>query len=466
MSLTHQLHEGLSNLVYHFTAYQNIIKILEEDRLVASSAMANVADGGSQNRNKHFYVSFQRSRSAKIGYAGNTGGSGSCIEFDGQALNAKYKGTAIDYWGRGKDPHVNGLGKSGVMSSNELEDRLVVDTPIIPHIRRYIKSIHVTVWENGSKETYEKLERYCKRLAIPIYFYATSDDFRLGRKEKAVPLDSIEVNTPEGYGSYDPDARPVENALDNMRLVTTFMVYRDPGNKELLEKTFTDPRFAKSWDEAAISQLSYRYLTKGYDGYDEYYIKELKNLLYAEVSNFRTSKNPYLITFSQLLSKELRRYKANNVIEWVDKKLAHMDAAEKAKKDAEDEAHFTEYIGIWIKERANEYDDISRDKVEGMFYPEVFQEEMEKYVRTKAGRAAIQEFVTDKWWSAEMMDLLTLLGKVMDRNMVQHFLAKHDMRPITKYDKSNSRTTGRYIHLTEATLGRYVSNFLQKILGS
>lgn len=458
--------EGLSNLVYHFTNIQNILKIIEQDKLIASGAMANVADGGSQNRNKHFYISFQRTRSAQIGYAGNTGGGGSCIEFDGQALNSKYKGTAIDYWQRGKDPKVNGLGKSGVMSSNELEDRLVLDTPYVPNARRYIKSIHVTVHTEGSgREYYDKIDKYCKRLDIPVYFYATSEDFRNGFKQRAVPLEQIEIEEPE-YKHADRDVNNVKEAVFDVKGVIPFFVYKDQSNIELLKKILPNPEFEELYDKFTMSNLEHRYLNKRNGEYDQYSIKELKQRLYTDVSNFRTTKNPLLLEFSRILSKEIRRYGANSVIDWVDKKLEKLDALENAQRKQDEERKYTDIIAIWQKERQNEYEDITRDMAQDYIYRDDFGTGLSKYIRTEKGIAEVKDFAENGYSDKEMKDILLLLKKHLTPDMIQHFLATHDMRGITEHDKEMSRRSGRYIHLKESALAKYIKVFLREELGS
>lgn len=457
--------EGLSSLVYHFTGIQNILKILEQDKLIASGAMANVADGGSQNRNKHFYVSFQRSRSAQIGYAGNTGGGGCCIEFDGQALNSKYKGTAIDYWQRGKDPKVNGLGKSGVMSSNELEDRLVLDTPYVPNARRYIKSIHVTVRENQGREYYDKLDKYCKRLDIPVYFYATDEDFRNGFKQRAVPLEQIEIKEPDyKHGEYVQD--DLSDAIFNLKGVVPFFVYKDQNNIELLKKILPNPEFEDLYDKFTMSNLDYHYLSKRNGEYDQHYIKELKQRLYTDVSNFRTTKNPLLLEFSRILSKELRRYGANSVIEWVDKKLEKLDASENAQRKEDEEKKFTDIIAIWQKERQYEYEDITRDMAQDYIYRDDFETGLSKYIRTKQGVAEVKDFAENGYPDKEMKDILLLLKKHLTPDMIQHYLDTLDMRGITQHDKEMSSRNGRYIHLKESVLVKYIKTFLREELGS
>ena len=458
------LFEGLSNLVYHFTSVHNILKIIEQDKLIASGAMANSADGGSQNRDKHFYISFQRSRSAKIGYAGNTGGSGACIEFDGQALNSKYKGTAIDYWQRGKDPKVNNMGKSGVMSSNELEDRLVLDTPYVPNIRRYIKRVHVTVQKDGmGQEYYKKLNKYCNQLNIPVYFYSTSEDFRLGFKHNALPLEQIEINEPE-YERLERNEDNLSDAIFNLKIVIPFFVYKEPKNVEVLKNVLPNPEFEELYNQNTMGNLEYRYLTKRNGEYNQHSVDELKKMLYSEVFNFRTSKNPLLLEFSRILSKELRRYNANGVVEWVNKKLEAISANERTKQKEDEEKNFTDIIAIWQKAREYEYDDISRDLAQDYIYKDDLVTGLSKYIRTNQGVIEIKDFAENGYSDKEMKDILTLLKKYLKPDMIQHFLAIHDMRGITQHDKEMSRQNGRYRHLKESFLARYIKNFIHKQL--
>lgn len=148
------LNERLSSKVYHFTSYEVLKNIIETDSMFLQNSCSDKREGRS---NRIFYLSLSRIKSTRQGYA-LCGNLPVRIELDGNKLNQRYKGKAIDYFmgkintgdyqdGEGYDDLSGNRLDSDVF---EYEDRLFSDKPIIDHIMNYIIRIDVVFTKNTS----------------------------------------------------------------------------------------------------------------------------------------------------------------------------------------------------------------------------------------------------------------------------------------------------------------------------
>lgn len=180
------LQERLSSVLYHFTSVNNLLSIIKEDRFILSTSYSGSSDdwGGK----KKFFISFTRQRNGKIGYSRTNMVR---ISFNGDLLNQRFSGKAIDYWGdsMGKQ-HYFRKRKEGELidrfqSDTESEDRLFYDDPVIDNISKYITRVDI-FWNpdrkwcssNNALVMLQELFKYNDiKTKLNIYIYDNEDEF-------------------------------------------------------------------------------------------------------------------------------------------------------------------------------------------------------------------------------------------------------------------------------------------------
>jgi hypothetical protein len=145
------LQERLSGILYHFTSVNNLLSIVKGDRFILSTSYSGSSDdwGGK----KKFFISFTRQRNGNLGYSKTKMVR---ISFNGDLLNQRFSGKAIDYWGdsMGKQ-HYFRKRKEGELidrfqADTESEDRLFYDDPVIDNISKYITRVDI-FWDPNRK---------------------------------------------------------------------------------------------------------------------------------------------------------------------------------------------------------------------------------------------------------------------------------------------------------------------------
>lgn len=204
------LTEGVSPIVYHFTTIPLMQKIASSDSFIFSdlndslsskkkykidSRMNTIGD-----KKYRYYLCLSRTPSSMMGYAlmrwlGTSNDWSNAlvrIELDGNTLNARFKGRAVDYFGGDDESEYSNiagykLAKKGEMRkiipnnnvqkffinptpeniklginpkvltrvrASEFEDRIFSDTQVHKHIDRYIKRIDILATENTLNNPY------------------------------------------------------------------------------------------------------------------------------------------------------------------------------------------------------------------------------------------------------------------------------------------------------------------------
>lgn len=199
----YKLKEGLSSIIYHFTAVPTIYDILKNGNIELTIS-TNTAD--AYHKKNLFYLSTQRTKSSHMGYAGNSSLHGkrsiARIELDGDLLKQDgYQGKPLDYWGAnmGKQSDIglhskritaqkgetwqpntqedneNILKSQQTASNFEFEDRIFSKKPYLP--LKYVKRIDVVL--NG--ETSTSKDKAILELAnannIIVAYYQSEKDF-------------------------------------------------------------------------------------------------------------------------------------------------------------------------------------------------------------------------------------------------------------------------------------------------
>lgn len=137
--------ERVSSVVYHFCGVNSCYHICDSNEFILSSVFRGSADS-EVNRGAGYYLSLTRQSSHKLGFSRTKDVR---IQLDGDALNQRYKGGPVDYWGVSmgkqyyykKDSGNDYLGKQ--QSRTENEDRVFSNEPVIPNASRYIVRIDI-----------------------------------------------------------------------------------------------------------------------------------------------------------------------------------------------------------------------------------------------------------------------------------------------------------------------------------
>ncbi|MDP3987022.1 MAG: hypothetical protein Q8P81_02235 [Nanoarchaeota archaeon] len=173
------INEATSDIAYHITSVDLLYKILKTDRFMTSIAKGRDSDE-EQNKNRDYYLSLARSKMSK--YFRNPSSFQTIIVLDGQKLSQKYKIVPVDYWG------------PRFPDSDEMEDRVLVNSPYIEKASDYIQEIHVvvevsdeylTIWQERLQEI-QGIEQAAKNKNIQTYFYTNKRDFSLLNKKNSL----------------------------------------------------------------------------------------------------------------------------------------------------------------------------------------------------------------------------------------------------------------------------------------
>lgn len=135
------LNERISDTVYHITHFDNLRKILTQDKFNLT-----YAKGGTEKRfqtgEKQYFLSTSRSITGQyiLDTVRDTFLSSisiqvfTILELDGKKLSTKYTGKPVDYFG-----------KTSGTNSDETEDRIISKDPFIENASTYIKRVYVWI---------------------------------------------------------------------------------------------------------------------------------------------------------------------------------------------------------------------------------------------------------------------------------------------------------------------------------
>ena len=181
------LNESLTDIVYHFTSMGVLSEIINTDAFYLSPSYGSFSD--NLNKKKKFYLSLTRQKNGKLGYSRPYPVR---ITLDGNLLNYRFKGKAINYWGSsmGKNnyfanPENNGSKKIDYYQSRtENEDRLFSNEPVIYNFHKYIKRIDVLVnRDNENEMKYGQMFTFSQFRKL-IHIYDNENDFNNQSKDE------------------------------------------------------------------------------------------------------------------------------------------------------------------------------------------------------------------------------------------------------------------------------------------
>lgn len=178
------LTERTSDRVFHFTSVDAMIDILRSNTIYFQSSLASSSD--NKDRKRLFYFSLSRNKDTNFGFNSSVMSNPTrCfvrIEFDGDALNRRYKIKPIDYWGQksyaARDDELgNSLYGKGWNESRsrhtyfEYEDRIMSNESEMYPAGKYIRRIDVYVCPKHIQENITSL--YTKM----TFFYDDINEF-------------------------------------------------------------------------------------------------------------------------------------------------------------------------------------------------------------------------------------------------------------------------------------------------
>ena len=301
------INEGISDVTYHFCSLPSLHSILESGKL-ALTMSSNMAD--AYHKTNLFYLSTQRSKSSRLGYAGNSSAHGrnpiARIELDGNMLKrAGFQGRPLDYWGAsmgkqsdiglnssrvqaqfagGKDFHPEtqedkeAILKSQQTSSNfEFEDRIFSNKPSISLI--YIKRIDCLVPGGKIIPIEKSILQLAENRGVLVSFYDNEKDFV---RETTNTLNQQILNS-EGEYENPRLGKPDEERLAyNAKTVATLSAI-------LLYYSYYNNMVNGVPGEKTLTKLNNALSKFGLERYYNYCVKELPKIAMFLEENIGTS---------------------------------------------------------------------------------------------------------------------------------------------------------------------------------
>ena len=324
------LHEGLSDIVYHYTSPSAVINVLKTNKFNTSSNLGTTADA-ERDQGRFFYFSTQRTK-------GSTGyGKGSIAVFvlDGRKLMSRYKGFPLDYWGwsQKRSDYDSKSAYAQALTSKEMEDRIVTDKPYIENARDYITEIHLDVSRfKLDEEDFRQLMISGK--GIPIYIYEDRDAWKLQDKRKAIPLSEYK---PEAT---DPDKyRREDSFYYEFEKFAPLILFNQANGKidvalSTLIKNFLQDRGKKEgWGEDKVREVlsqaqaklledpdNWKWLSQT-KTWDDYYHGEKYRVLSSYLHNAKGNRNPFYRELLKILIMDMKQLGATNFKDYMKKKL-------------------------------------------------------------------------------------------------------------------------------------------------
>ena len=324
------LHEGLSDIVYHYTSPSAVINVLKTNKFNTSSNLGTTADA-IRDKGRFFYFSTQRTK-------GSTGyGKDSIAVFvlDGRKLMSRYKGFPLDYWGwsQKRSDYETQYQYSQALSSKEMEDRIVTDKPYIENASDYIIEIHLEL-ERFPLDTEDFLELKKYGANTPIYIYNDVNAWKLQDKRKAIPISDYkpEAVNPDKYHredsfmyEYDKLAPLIQFNQENGEIDNTLST--------LLKKFVQDRGKTEGWDDNKILQTltqsqekisedikEWKWLSNT-KTWDDYYHGQKYTVLSSHLHNAKSNRNPYYRELLKVLITDMKQLGAKDFKDYMKKKL-------------------------------------------------------------------------------------------------------------------------------------------------
>lgn len=315
------LSESVSNIIYHRTSLNALLNILKNNKILLSSSIGTNADNYGK---KLYFLSFSRTKNLELGFSKN---SIVTIEFDGNALNSKYKGKPIDYW---QWPNLNATEKA---RSNEYEDRIFSNEPYLENLDKYITSIDIVIsdakrFTDNYGATINEIKGLNTLLINKIRIFNNIKDYQLN---KYYSINDLNVETTED-NNYDFSQR------FDFRLLKETLTIKLIDDPKLNDNDYTF-NYIKSYIDKYInlgeeklknisdSEInSIRYDIQNKIPYIES-DREFLTVIQSDIHNLTKSSRKTAINYDvlKILSDEMVKYKVNNILDLIKAKKGFID---------------------------------------------------------------------------------------------------------------------------------------------
>lgn len=320
------LKEGLTDIVYHFSAVGNAVGVFKDNAINASPVFGEEEE---LSKGKYYFISTTSTKDPKSGFASTMKNNYIplvCFNLNGREINNRYKSVRVDYFSSLEDEEDGNVNKETV--KDEMEDRIIMNEPSLSPLSKYVIEVHVEYSEDIEGDTYLYLKKKADELDVPIYFYDEEKNFASQNKQKSIDINELL--------SGEPDERQVFPTLQRKPVVGTKMllalaIYEDDrmrgvaehnikaieGIDEILERLKIDGiegLFKESIDE----------LTTQIERFDseEYLLAALKEEVNKE---FKRTKQLYKDvvnrTILHIFVKAMKKHKAEGVVDFLKKKF-------------------------------------------------------------------------------------------------------------------------------------------------
>lgn len=188
-----ELNESLSKELYHFTSSGKAAKILKTNEFVLSKVYGYPGKEDKREMEFHpkgkvYYLSASRSKFG--GYARHKLKFFQGIDYvnlvlDGEKLNQNYEGKPISFFTReDKKKTLSSKGREDFMAQDEMEDRLFSSKPYIKNASKYIKEVHILLYEKEINKWVDSLKETTSKKNIPLYIHKNLETFKVLKKIK------------------------------------------------------------------------------------------------------------------------------------------------------------------------------------------------------------------------------------------------------------------------------------------
>jgi hypothetical protein len=295
------INERMSDEVYHYTKAEDAVNILSTNKLYGTITIPDVEwQQPKSGPTAPYAISFTRTKYAGVGYPViGMDASFGIVRFviDGRAITNHGKTYQFD---AGKGP--------------EFEDRLWMNKPFIPYIRKHIKSIHVMVYDEYEYmhgKHFEQIYQLATKYNIPIFFYYDRKVFDLMNTRKAF---IGYTNKHVGSGN-NKNIISHDTYLAAQILVT--ISYKDPIGKDMVDKALPSMKP----DSAVKETIEYMELINGEiteDPLDRYTLGQ-------GVFNTMVYNNRYVAEFQAQAARLLISYMKKRGFNTVEDLLTHKE---------------------------------------------------------------------------------------------------------------------------------------------
>lgn len=250
------LNEGMTDITFHYCSFESLYNILKDGDIKLTMS-SNKSD--SYHKTKLFYLSTQRSKSLKLGYANNS--RNECrIELDGYKLKSDgYESMPVDYWGalmgKQSDIGLNSprmkvqygdrvfdsqedretiLKSQGKSSNFEFEDRIFSEKPYLS--LKYVKRVDCMI--TNTHPMFKAILQLANKSNVGVFFYNNEKDFILQTNN------TINKEIEAISGNYEEEQKYTEerrqrSLVDKIATLCGMLYYFEPFGDKVDEKVMS-----------------------------------------------------------------------------------------------------------------------------------------------------------------------------------------------------------------------------------